>query len=56
MKGFYETPNMEIIEFMADDIIVTSLKPGDGDGPTIEDGDAFEDITGSGSGSGSKWG
>ena len=55
MKGLYEKPNMEIIEFLADDIIVTSLKEGDGDGPVIDDGE-FGDITGSGSGSGSKWG
>lgn len=51
MKGFYETPNMEIIEFQADDIIVTSLiNGGEGDGGSIGDGD-FEDIDGGGSSS-----
>ena len=55
MKGFYEAPSMEIIEFLADDIIVTSLSNGGtGTGGEITDGE-FEDITGDGFGSGSKW-
>ena len=39
MKGLYVAPELEIIEFLADDVIVTSVKP-----ETDVDGDDDHDF------------
>lgn len=47
MKGFYETPELEILEFLVDDIVTASslINGGTGDGGDIDDGE-FKDEDG----------
>lgn len=49
MKGLYITPQLEIVEFLDDDILTSSLiNGGEGSGPIVGDGDdEYEEITSS---------
>ncbi len=49
MKSLYVTPELEIIKFLSEDVIVTSLKvdpDGGGTDTEVDSGDGFGDGTG----------